>query len=64
MNRYLVTTTTIWSGLSYVFSKDAVRILTDKEIKEQILRGFRLVTNETELSYPWQAQLRFLAGIY
>jgi cardiolipin synthase len=39
MNRYLVATTTIWSGLSYVFSKDAVRILTDKEIKERISRG-------------------------
>jgi cardiolipin synthase len=25
--RYTVATTTVWSGLSYVFSKDAVRIL-------------------------------------
>ncbi|KAI1412985.1 hypothetical protein F5Y13DRAFT_40133 [Hypoxylon sp. FL1857] len=28
--QYLVATTTVWSGLSYVFSKDAVRILSDK----------------------------------
>lgn len=34
--RYLVATTTVWSGLSYVFSKDAVRILSEsKESKEQ-----------------------------
>ncbi|KAI0115826.1 CDP-alcohol phosphatidyltransferase-domain-containing protein [Nemania sp. FL0031] len=31
--QYLVATTTIWSGLSYVFSKDAVRILSEN--KEQ-----------------------------
>ncbi|KAI0911946.1 CDP-alcohol phosphatidyltransferase-domain-containing protein [Ustulina deusta] len=31
--QYLVATTTVWSGLSYVFSKDAVRILSEK--KEQ-----------------------------
>ena len=29
--RYLVATTTVWSGLSYVFSKDAVRILSDNK---------------------------------
>ncbi|KAJ7580263.1 CDP-alcohol phosphatidyltransferase-domain-containing protein [Mycena floridula] len=28
--QYLVGTTTIWSGLSYVFSKDAVRIIRDR----------------------------------
>ncbi|KAI0181046.1 hypothetical protein GGR52DRAFT_16617 [Hypoxylon sp. FL1284] len=28
--QYLVATTTIWSGLSYVFSKDAVKILSQK----------------------------------
>ncbi|KAI1144652.1 hypothetical protein F5Y05DRAFT_34263 [Hypoxylon sp. FL0543] len=28
--QYLVATTTVWSGLSYVFSKDAVRILSHK----------------------------------
>ncbi|KAI1078490.1 CDP-alcohol phosphatidyltransferase-domain-containing protein [Whalleya microplaca] len=27
--QYLVATTTLWSGLSYVFSKDAVKILSD-----------------------------------
>ena len=27
MERYTVATTTIWSGISYVFSKDAVKIL-------------------------------------
>ncbi|KAI1738315.1 CDP-alcohol phosphatidyltransferase-domain-containing protein [Xylaria scruposa] len=27
--QYLVATTTVWSGLSYVFSKDAVRILSE-----------------------------------
>ncbi len=26
--RYVVATTTIWSGASYVYSKDAVKILT------------------------------------
>ncbi|KAI1213278.1 uncharacterized protein F4807DRAFT_410378 [Annulohypoxylon truncatum] len=29
--QYLVATTTVWSGLSYVFSKDAVRILSQKD---------------------------------
>lgn len=29
--RYLVATTTVWSGLSYVFSKDAVKILSDNK---------------------------------
>lgn len=28
-DRCLVATTTVWSGLSYVFSKDAVKILSD-----------------------------------
>jgi cardiolipin synthase len=37
--RYLVAATTIWSGLSYVFSKDAVKILSDKEIQERITRA-------------------------
>ncbi|KAI0121809.1 hypothetical protein F4814DRAFT_191066 [Daldinia grandis] len=31
--QYLVATTTIWSGLSYVFSKDAVRILSENKGK-------------------------------
>ncbi|KAI1768672.1 hypothetical protein GGR53DRAFT_476557 [Hypoxylon sp. FL1150] len=29
--QYLVATTTVWSGLSYVFSKDAVKILSEKD---------------------------------
>lgn len=29
--QYLVATTTVWSGLSYVFSKDAVKILSQKD---------------------------------
>ncbi|KAI1420589.1 CDP-alcohol phosphatidyltransferase-domain-containing protein [Xylaria sp. FL1777] len=29
--QYLVATTTVWSGLSYVFSKDAVRILSENK---------------------------------
>jgi cardiolipin synthase len=39
--RYTVATTTIWSGLSYVFSKDAVKILkhptvpTEQEKEEE-----------------------------
>ncbi|KAL1980317.1 hypothetical protein VTN96DRAFT_4375 [Rasamsonia emersonii] len=37
--QYLVAITTIWSGLSYVFSKDAVKILTKKEIQERIARA-------------------------
>lgn len=32
---YLVASTTIWSGLSYVFSNDAVKILSDKESKQK-----------------------------
>ncbi|KAI2471706.1 hypothetical protein F4781DRAFT_386380 [Annulohypoxylon bovei var. microspora] len=31
--QYLVATTTVWSGLSYVFSKDAVRILSENKGK-------------------------------
>ncbi|ETS75670.1 hypothetical protein PFICI_12614 [Pestalotiopsis fici W106-1] len=32
--QYIVATTTIWSGLSYVFSKDAVKILSDAKSKD------------------------------
>ncbi|KAL1992913.1 hypothetical protein VTN49DRAFT_3669 [Thermomyces lanuginosus] len=39
--QYLVAITTVWSGLSYVFSKDAVKILSDKEIQERIARAKR-----------------------
>lgn len=33
--RYVVATTTVWSGASYVYSKDAVKILSHDEIKER-----------------------------
>jgi len=33
--RYLVATTTIWSGASYIYTKDAVKILTPKEVEEK-----------------------------
>ncbi|KAI0846314.1 hypothetical protein F5Y00DRAFT_244192 [Daldinia vernicosa] len=33
--QYLVATTTVWSGLSYVFSKDAVRILSENKGKSK-----------------------------
>lgn len=31
--QYLVAATTVWSGASYVYSKDAVKILTHSEIE-------------------------------
>ncbi|KAI3399881.1 hypothetical protein diail_5392 [Diaporthe ilicicola] len=33
--QYVVATTTVWSGASYIYSKDAVKILTHDEIKER-----------------------------
>ncbi|MCJ1406529.1 hypothetical protein MMC19_000595 [Ptychographa xylographoides] len=33
--QYLVATTTIWSGASYIYTKDAVKILTPEESEEQ-----------------------------
>jgi hypothetical protein len=33
--RYLVAATTLWSGLSYIYSKDAVKILTRDEIERR-----------------------------
>jgi hypothetical protein len=39
LHRYLVAATTIWSGLSYVFSKDAVKILSKEEIQRRIARA-------------------------
>ncbi|KAK6834798.1 CDP-diacylglycerol-glycerol-3-phosphate 3-phosphatidyltransferase [Apiospora arundinis] len=33
--QYTVAATTVWSGLSYVFSKDAVKILSDSKAKKQ-----------------------------
>ena len=31
LSRYLVATTTVWSGASYIYSKDAVKILNQDE---------------------------------
>jgi cardiolipin synthase len=33
--QYLVATTTVWSGASYVYNKDAVKILTAEESEER-----------------------------
>lgn len=38
-SRYLVAGTTLWSGLSYVFSNKAVKILTKEEIQKRIARA-------------------------
>ena len=35
-NRYLVATTTVWSGASYLYTKDAVKILTAEERAERV----------------------------
>jgi len=32
--RYLVATTTIWSGASYIYTKDAVKILNQDDSKK------------------------------
>lgn len=32
-NRYLVATTTAWSGASYIYTKDAVKILSQEQNK-------------------------------
>jgi hypothetical protein len=37
--RYLVAGTTIWSGLSYVFSNKAVKILSKEEIQKRIAQA-------------------------
>ncbi|KAB8254694.1 hypothetical protein BDV32DRAFT_142641 [Aspergillus pseudonomiae] len=36
---YLVAATTIWSGMSYVFSRDAVKILTKEEVQKRLARA-------------------------
>ncbi|KAH6624965.1 hypothetical protein B0J18DRAFT_367263 [Chaetomium sp. MPI-SDFR-AT-0129] len=33
--QYIVATTTVWSGASYIYSKDAVKILTPQEAEEK-----------------------------
>jgi len=35
LQRYVVATTTIWSGASYVYSKDAVKILTPPPVEKE-----------------------------
>lgn len=35
-DRYLVAATTIWSGASYVYTKDAVKILSQQEVEEKM----------------------------
>ncbi|KAL4898567.1 phosphatidyl synthase [Aspergillus ambiguus] len=37
--QYLVAVTTLWSGLSYVFAKDAVKILSKEEVQKRIARA-------------------------
>ncbi|KAF3400019.1 hypothetical protein F1880_008272 [Penicillium rolfsii] len=37
--QYLVAATTIWSGMSYVFSNNAVKILTKEEIQKRIAQA-------------------------
>lgn len=37
-NRFTVAITTIWSGLGYLLSKDAVRILTEEEVQRRMAR--------------------------
>ncbi|PYH66144.1 cardiolipin synthase [Aspergillus vadensis CBS 113365] len=37
--QYLVAATTLWSGLSYVFSRDAVKILSKEEVQKRIARA-------------------------
>jgi cardiolipin synthase len=38
-NRFTVAITTIWSGLGYVLSKDAVKILTEEEVEKRMARS-------------------------
>ncbi|KAL3480691.1 phosphatidyl synthase [Aspergillus californicus] len=37
--QYIVAATTIWSGLSYVFTKDAVKILSKEEVQRRIAKA-------------------------
>jgi len=61
-NRYLVATTTIWSGASYIYSKDAVKILNQNESK---------TTDETETKkeeestpkWGWHDEIKTRGGI-
>jgi hypothetical protein len=38
-SRYLVAGTTLWSGLSYVFSNNAVKILSKEEIQKRVAQA-------------------------
>ncbi|AEO57642.1 hypothetical protein MYCTH_2304036 [Thermothelomyces thermophilus ATCC 42464] len=46
--QYVVATTTIWSGASYVYSKDAVRILTPQEVEEKKAEAKRAEDKKTD----------------
>ncbi|KAL2167750.1 hypothetical protein VTG60DRAFT_881 [Thermothelomyces hinnuleus] len=47
--QYVVATTTIWSGASYVYSKDAVRILTPQEVEEKKAEEKRAEDKKTDV---------------
>ena len=34
--QYVVASTTVWSGLSYVYTKDAVKILSQSKKKDEL----------------------------
>ena len=34
--RYLVATTTVWSGASYIYTKDAVKILHQEKVPKKL----------------------------
>ncbi|KAI5304397.1 hypothetical protein KEM56_006539 [Ascosphaera pollenicola] len=46
--QYLVAGTTVWSGLSYVFSKDAVKILSEKDIRQRLARQRKIEEMENK----------------
>lgn len=39
-DRFTVAITTVWSGLGYLFSKDAVKILTKEEVRKRMARSY------------------------
>lgn len=44
-NRYLVALTTVWSGMSYIYSKDAVKILDHAEIETRAAKKNKPAAN-------------------
>ncbi|KAE8353531.1 CDP-alcohol phosphatidyltransferase-domain-containing protein [Aspergillus coremiiformis] len=46
--QYLVAATTIWSGMSYIFSRDAVKILSKAEIQKRIARASTNVAKKSD----------------